>query len=295
MPVSHTQAVLFSDELKEKLQSEIERMGVNVGISAIQIGKYLGIVQQDGCDNFYHYVLSDWEENCKEIEDSYFEELEKDSFIEWDEFFHAVGMDEPDIFPDSLEGEPLEDILMLAGFPFEIDWNLRRYGSGEGVQLSMFPCLSEFERFVKNGCKLPESTEEFPHKCCVCEGIGRVIESLNEESHAPHYVDCEHCEGRGYVECLHHRKDFPSLVSAIITPKTHPDHAVVGKLWISTWAGKGIVYLCDSYDPKLGYWMTPAEGSPAVNGFGFPVERVNVSERAIGRTYHRHYLPGELE
>lgn len=41
----------------------------------------------------------------------------------------------------------------------------------------------------------------------------------------------------------------------------------------------GKVYFCDSYDPQIGFWMTNIE-MPIV-------DRRNVSERAIGRTYHQ--------
>jgi hypothetical protein len=60
----------------------------------------------------------------------------------------------------------------------------------------------------------------------------------------------------------------------IITPETHPDHHTVGRRF-RAWDGH--IYHCDSYDPACGYWMT-REGEPA--------RRVNVSERAIGRTFH---------
>lgn len=60
----------------------------------------------------------------------------------------------------------------------------------------------------------------------------------------------------------------------IITPKTHPDHETVGHNF-KGWDGK--VYFCDSYDPRIGFWMTEV---------GNTENRKNVSERAIGRTYH---------
>lgn len=63
----------------------------------------------------------------------------------------------------------------------------------------------------------------------------------------------------------------------IKTPHTHPDHPVVGHLFIG-WPGG--LYYCDSYDPRIGYWMTPIKSGQ---------ERRNVSERAIGRTYHEQY------
>ena len=50
---------------------------------------------------------------------------------------------------------------------------------------------------------------------------------------------------------------------------------VVGRQFKS-WDGK--TYYCDSYDPRIGYWMTQIED---------PFVRRNVSERAIGKTFHR--------
>jgi hypothetical protein len=38
----------------------------------------------------------------------------------------------------------------------------------------------------------------------------------------------------------------------------------------------GFTYLCESYDPSCGYWVSREDGS----------RRANISERAIGRTYH---------
>lgn len=72
------------------------------------------------------------------------------------------------------------------------------------------------------------------------------------------------------------------LMSNVITPKTHPDHAVVGHYFAgySLIAGETQVYLCDSYDPAIGYWLT---------NIYKPGDRKNVSERAIGRTYHEAF------
>jgi hypothetical protein len=54
-------------------------------------------------------------------------------------------------------------------------------------------------------------------------------------------------------------------------------------------AWDGHFYICDSYDPRIGYWMTredaPAENKADTEG----AWRRNVSERVIGRTYH--YAP----
>lgn len=58
----------------------------------------------------------------------------------------------------------------------------------------------------------------------------------------------------------------------IVTPETDPDHHTVGRRF----RYYPDTYLCDSYDPRCGYWMTnEATG-----------ERKNVSERTIGRTFH---------
>lgn len=63
----------------------------------------------------------------------------------------------------------------------------------------------------------------------------------------------------------------------IKTPETHPDHHVVGKKF-SAWNGN--TYYCDSYDPAIGYWMINVDNVS---------DRRNVSERAIGATYHEIY------
>ena len=66
----------------------------------------------------------------------------------------------------------------------------------------------------------------------------------------------------------------------IKTPETHPDHPVVGHDFSGTnWTDKKTSdnYYCDSYDPRIGYWMT---------GIEIPEDRRNVSERAINRTFH---------
>jgi hypothetical protein len=62
---------------------------------------------------------------------------------------------------------------------------------------------------------------------------------------------------------------------SILTPETNPDHDTVGHKFRS-WDGN--IYFCDSYDPRIGFWMTDV---------GNPDNRKNVSERAIGRSYHK--------
>lgn len=61
------------------------------------------------------------------------------------------------------------------------------------------------------------------------------------------------------------------------TPETHPDHETVGRFFVGL---GGLVYYCDSYDPHCGFWMTNIHDVQ---------DRRNVSERAIGRTYHQVY------
>lgn len=67
--------------------------------------------------------------------------------------------------------------------------------------------------------------------------------------------------------------------SAIKTPQTHPDHSTVGHYFAghSFGTSRAELYFCDSYDPRIGYWLTNVSD---------PADRKNVSERAIGGTYH---------
>lgn len=51
--------------------------------------------------------------------------------------------------------------------------------------------------------------------------------------------------------------------------------SVVGRYY-RAWDGR--TYLCFAYDPRQGFWMRAVDA-------GAPRE-TNVSERAIGRTYH---------
>lgn len=68
-------------------------------------------------------------------------------------------------------------------------------------------------------------------------------------------------------------------------PSDHPDHDTIGRYFIS---GVGGIYWCDSYDPAIGFWMTPARDGDTTWS-DLPTKRTNVSERAIGRTFHRIY------
>lgn len=74
--------------------------------------------------------------------------------------------------------------------------------------------------------------------------------------------------------------------NTIITPETHPRHSVVGRDFVGGAFGSGRYY-CDSYDPRMGFWLTPRQ---PVNLDGVALERINVSERAIGRTFHEVWV-----
>lgn len=73
----------------------------------------------------------------------------------------------------------------------------------------------------------------------------------------------------------------------IKTSLTHPIHETIGNFY-----GSGLVYgiegtvifYCDSYDARQGYWMTPVSHKNT--------ERRNVSIRAIDRTFMRACLHG---
>lgn len=67
------------------------------------------------------------------------------------------------------------------------------------------------------------------------------------------------------------------------TPESHPDHEVVGKTF-KAWDGH--LYVCDSWEENLGYWMTRTDAPPERRADQRSEFRRNVSERAIGRTFH---------
>ena len=67
----------------------------------------------------------------------------------------------------------------------------------------------------------------------------------------------------------------------IRTPHTDPSHHTVGRRFTKS----GESYYCDSYDPLQGYWMTNEKTG----------ERRNVSERAIGSTFHQIHEPEKPE
>jgi hypothetical protein len=73
---------------------------------------------------------------------------------------------------------------------------------------------------------------------------------------------------------------------SIRTPETHPNDPVVGKNFRAWDSG---IYFCDSYDPSCGYWMTLVGCLLQSKNSELPAERrTNVSERAIGGTFHKY-------
>lgn len=51
-------------------------------------------------------------------------------------------------------------------------------------------------------------------------------------------------------------------------------------------AWDGQTYICDSYDPAIGFWMTRVDAPEDRKTDQHSEWRRNVSERAIGRTFH---------
>lgn len=75
----------------------------------------------------------------------------------------------------------------------------------------------------------------------------------------------------------------------IVRPTDLPGHDTIGRCFKGC---DGVFYLCDSYDPRIGFWMTPLfpDQVQSTFGKGEPAKRKNVSERAIGRTWMRIYI-----
>lgn len=60
----------------------------------------------------------------------------------------------------------------------------------------------------------------------------------------------------------------------VLTPKERPNHHAIGRYY-RAWDGQ--VYYCDSYDPRVDYYMTNVLDAS---------HRKDVSPRALGRTFH---------
>ena len=68
----------------------------------------------------------------------------------------------------------------------------------------------------------------------------------------------------------------------IKTAKKYPHHPTIGHLFkgFSSLTWKTETYHCDSWDSEIGFWMTNVNNVE---------DRKNVSERAIGATFHHDY------
>lgn len=77
----------------------------------------------------------------------------------------------------------------------------------------------------------------------------------------------------------------------ILTPEDRPDHHTIGQRFqgFCHYDMKIVVYYCDSHQSNYGYWMTREDCPPEHRQDEEGKWRKNVSERAIGRTYHRIY------
>lgn len=73
------------------------------------------------------------------------------------------------------------------------------------------------------------------------------------------------------------------MTRKVLTPETSPNHHTIGKKF-KGW--NGFTYYCDSWVENMGYWMTRVD-APEENKADEHTEwRTNVSERAIGATFH---------
>lgn len=75
----------------------------------------------------------------------------------------------------------------------------------------------------------------------------------------------------------------------ILTAADRPGHHVLGRRFRSycVYDRKPAVYVCDSHQSDYGYWMT-REDAPEENRQDRDTKwRLNVSERAIGASFHR--------
>lgn len=70
----------------------------------------------------------------------------------------------------------------------------------------------------------------------------------------------------------------------VITIADAPGHDTIGVVFKGH---DGKMYLCDSWEDRAGFWMTEVDRNTLVVVPGG--RRTNVSERAIGRTFHRRY------
>jgi len=72
-----------------------------------------------------------------------------------------------------------------------------------------------------------------------------------------------------------------------LTPADRPNHETIGRIF-NSW--NGYRWFCDAWEENHGFWMTrldaPQDRRADLGDTDF---RKNVSERAIGATFHRDY------
>lgn len=75
-----------------------------------------------------------------------------------------------------------------------------------------------------------------------------------------------------------------SYQPVIKTPETDPDHETIGQTFSGPFGEH--LYYCDSWQENAGFWMTRVDAPEENKADQFGEWRRNVSERAIGRTFH---------
>lgn len=76
------------------------------------------------------------------------------------------------------------------------------------------------------------------------------------------------------------------MTTELITPETHPHHDIVGHYFggYSLKHDRATVFFCESYDPRSGFNLRDLADATDLR---------NVSERAVGRTFHEAYDQGD--
>ena len=106
--------------------------------------------------------------------------------------------------------------------------------------------------------------------CTVCKRNLEANELVHVTENKRGGYDFKH-SGQAEVYCQY-------IGEGVKTPESHPDHWVVGHFFSGS--SPNTFYYCDSYDKAWGFWMT--------NVYDLS-DRRNVSERAIGGTFHEIY------
>lgn len=100
---------------------------------------------------------------------------------------------------------------------------------------------------------------------------------------------CVVAMGKNQINPLRRNGEYAMSSRVIKTMETHPNHETIGKIF-KAWNGEK--YLCDSWEENLGFWMTRVDAPDDRKADKHSEYRRNVSERAIGRTFHEVYNYG---